>query len=71
MHMQRTTIWLNANHTRQLAALGKPTGQRPAQLIRVAIAQFLSRERRKQVEQLVVPVRKHKSTVPGDPSQFE
>jgi hypothetical protein len=58
MHMQRTTIWLNANHTRQLAALGKPTGQRPAQLIRVAIAQFLARERRKQAVQIVVPTRK-------------
>jgi predicted transcriptional regulator len=47
MHMKRTTIWLNADHTRQLASLGKPTGQRPAQLIRVAIAQYLARERRK------------------------
>ena len=57
MHMKRTTIWLNADHTQQLAALGKPTGQRPAQLIRVAIAQFLSRERRKQAAQVVIPGR--------------
>ena len=48
MHMKRTTIWLNADHTRQLAVMyGKADRTAPsAQLIRVAIAQFLSRERR-------------------------
>lgn len=71
MHMQRTTIWLNANHTRQLAILGKPTGQRPAQLIRVAIAQFLARERRAAAQQLVVPVRKQRSAVLGAPQRDE
>ena len=25
MHMKRTTIWLNADHTRQLAAIGQAT----------------------------------------------
>jgi len=63
MHMKRTTIWLNAEHTRQLATLGKPTGQRPAQLIRVAIAQYLSRERRKQVQPAVIPGRKSRRAV--------
>lgn len=63
MHMKRTTIWLNAEHTRQLAVLGSPTGQRPAQLIRVAIAQFLSRERRKQAAQVVIPGRKSRRAV--------
>ena len=63
MHMKRTTIWLNADHTRQLAAMGKPTGQRPAQLIRVAIAQFISRERRKQATLVIVPGGKRRQAV--------
>lgn len=66
MHMKRTTIWLNADHTRQLAVMGKPTGQRPAQLIRVAIAQFLSRERRKQATLVIVPGRKRRQAALGE-----
>jgi len=45
--MRRTTIFLNPEHTRQLAALGKSQGLKPAHLVRVAIAEYLRRERRK------------------------
>jgi predicted transcriptional regulator len=61
--LRRTSIFLSPAHTRELAAIGKPTGQRPAQLIRVAISQFLSRERRKQAAQVVVPGRARRQAI--------
>jgi predicted transcriptional regulator len=61
--MTRTSIWLNGDHTKQLAALGKPTGQRPSHLIRVAIAEFISRERRKAVAQTIIPGRAKRQAV--------
>lgn len=45
--MKRTTIFLNPAHTKQLAALGKSRGLKAAPLVRIAIAEYIKRERRK------------------------
>jgi hypothetical protein len=55
MPMHRTAIFMNPKYMAQLRALGEPQGLKPAQLVRIAIAQFLSRERRKQAAQIIVP----------------
>jgi len=61
--MRRTNIYLNTDHWRQLAALGKAEGLKPSHLIRVAILQFIRREMRKQTQPVVVSGRKRRSAV--------
>jgi hypothetical protein len=41
--MKRTSIYLNPEHTRRLAKLGKPEGLTPSHLVRIAVAEFLHR----------------------------
>jgi hypothetical protein len=41
--MKRTSVFLVPRMVRELTTIGKPTGLKPAQLIRVAIAEFVSR----------------------------
>jgi hypothetical protein len=53
--MKRTTIWLNPAHMKELGTLGKSTGQRPAQLVRVAILEYIRRAKRAQAAQVVIP----------------
>jgi hypothetical protein len=57
MPMHRTAIFMNPKHMAQLRALGEPQGLKPAQLVRVAIAQFIRRETRKPAAQVVLPGR--------------
>jgi len=45
--MKRTTIFLNQEHMKELAALGESRGLKPAHMTRIAIEQFIRRERRK------------------------
>lgn len=63
MPMHRTAIFMNPKHMAQLRALGEPQGLKPAQLVRIAIAQFLSRERRKQAVPVTVPGRARRQAV--------
>ncbi len=42
--IRRTTIYLNSQHMKQLAALGASRGLKPAQLVRISIAEYLRRE---------------------------
>jgi hypothetical protein len=58
MYMKRTTIFLNPDHMRRLAVIGKATGLKPAHLVRVAILQYIRRESGKQASQVVLPGRK-------------
>jgi hypothetical protein len=46
--MRRTTIFLNSRHMGELAKLGQSRGLRSACLVRIAIAEYLRREKRKQ-----------------------
>jgi hypothetical protein len=46
--MKRTTIFLIPEHVKQLAVLGESTGLKPAHLVRIAIAEYIRRESRKQ-----------------------
>ena len=55
--MRRTSIFMNPAHLKELAAIGKSQGLKPAHLVRIAIAQFIQRDRRKQVFQIVIPGR--------------
>ena len=64
--MRRANIYLNADHWRQLIAVGKSEGLKPSHLIRVAIAQFLARERRKQAMPLTIPGRASRRAVAGE-----
>ena len=41
--MKRTTIFLNPEHTRQLAEIGKPEGLTPSHLVRIAVAEYIRR----------------------------
>jgi hypothetical protein len=64
--MRRINMYFSETHWRQLIALGKPTGQKPSQLIRLAAAQYIARERRAKV--VYQPgtnglVRKHRGAV--------
>jgi hypothetical protein len=63
MPMHRTAIFMNPKHMAQLRALGEPQGLKPAQLVRIAISQFLSRERRKSTAPVIVPGRKSRRAV--------
>lgn len=45
--MRRTSILLNPEHLKQLAKIGAPTGARPSQLVRTAIAEFIERAAQK------------------------
>jgi hypothetical protein len=45
--MRRTNVFLHSGHLQQLGALGKSRGLKTAQLIRIAIAEYLRRENRK------------------------
>ena len=45
--MRRTNIYLNPDHMKQLAALGKSRGLKPAHMTRIAIEEYLRRESRK------------------------
>src|SRR5260221_14735084 len=44
MALKRTTIFLDSNANRTLRTISKRTGLAPAQLTRLAIAQFIQRE---------------------------
>lgn len=44
-----TSIWLQSQHMQQLDALAKSRGLKAAQLVRLAVAEYLQRERRKAV----------------------
>ncbi len=44
MALKRTTIFLDSNANRTLRKIGKRLGLAPAQLTRLAIAQFIQRE---------------------------
>lgn len=61
--LKRVCVFLPISHIRALNKLARPRGLRTAQYIRRAIAEFLSRERRKQAAQIAVPVRKRRSAV--------
>ena len=45
--IRRTNIFLHSGHMKELDALAKSRGLRAAQLVRVAILEYLQRERRK------------------------
>jgi hypothetical protein len=45
--LRQTTIWLHSGHMKKLAMLADARGLKAAQLIRVAIAEYIRRERRK------------------------
>ncbi len=46
--MRRTTIFLNPRHMAELSKLGASRGLKPAHLTRIAIVEYLRREKRKQ-----------------------
>lgn len=62
-----TTIFLNPEHQKQLAAIGKKSygGLKAAGMTRLAIAQFISRERRKAAAQTVIHGRAKRQSVLG------
>jgi hypothetical protein len=64
--MKRTSLFLNPAHMKELAALGKSQGLRPAQLVRMAILQYIRREKRAQAAQVVLPGRKSRQAVLGE-----
>lgn len=66
MPMYRTAIFMNPKHMAQLRALGEPQGLKPAQLVRIAIAQFIRRETRARAAQFVIPGRKRRQAVLGE-----
>jgi hypothetical protein len=55
--MRRTSIFLNPTHMKELAALGNSQGLRPSHLVRVAILQYIRREKRTQAAQIALPGR--------------
>ena len=61
--MRRINMYMNADHWRQLESVGKPEGLTPSHLIRISVAQFLSRERRKQATLVIVPGGKRRQAV--------
>jgi len=44
--MRRTTVFLNPTHTKQLNALGKSRGLRASAIIRIAVLEWIQREKR-------------------------
>jgi predicted transcriptional regulator len=60
-----TTIFLDTEHMKQLGTLAKAQGLKTAQLVRVAIAEYIQRERRKQAAQ-IVPGRARRQAVIGE-----
>jgi hypothetical protein len=46
--MKRTSIWLNPTHLKELATIGKSTGQCQSVLIRVSILEYIRRAKRAQ-----------------------
>lgn len=53
--MQRHTVFMHNGHLKQLRVLADDRGLKTAQLIRIAIVEFLRRESRKKVPQIVIP----------------
>jgi len=51
--MKRTNIYTHAEHMDQLAVLANARGLKVSQLVRIAIREFLHRERRKEVRLLI------------------
>jgi hypothetical protein len=45
--LRRTNVFLQSDHIERLAVIGKSRGLKTAQLIRIAIAEYLRRETRK------------------------
>lgn len=59
--MRRTTIFLNPEHTRQLAEIGKPEGLTPSHLVRIAVAEYLRRARKQAAsEAAAMPARRNR-----------
>jgi hypothetical protein len=52
--MTRTSFFMNPTHLKELADLGKSTGQSTSSLVRVAILQYIRRESRKAITQTVI-----------------
>jgi hypothetical protein len=61
--MQRHTVFMHNGHLKQLRAIADDRGLKTAQLIRIAIVEFLRRETRKQAAQVVIPGRKSRRAV--------
>ncbi len=64
--LRRTSIFLNPRHMQELATISDATGQCPSALVRLAVVQFIRREKRAQAAQVVVPGRKSRRAVLGE-----
>jgi predicted transcriptional regulator len=64
--LRRTSIFLNPAHTRELAVIARATGQCPSALVRLAVVQFIRREKRAQAAQVVIPGRARRQAIIGE-----
>ena len=64
--MQRHTVFMHNGHLKQLRAIAEDRGLKTAQLIRIAIVEFLRRETRKQAIPVIVPGRARRQAVAGE-----
>ena len=64
--MQRHTVFMHNGHLKQLRVLADDRGLKTAQLIRIAIVEFLRREARKQAVPVIVPGRARRQAVAGE-----